>query len=83
MITPIELGLSSDLDGQMQIAEEELCVGRSVQLRLKFRGRETAHTELGFAVIQRATLRLGRAGRVEEGPKLIGRIIRVTIVPFQ
>jgi translation initiation factor IF-3 len=52
-----------------------------VKLRLKFRGREMAHTEIGFEVMKRAIGELEGMGHAEAEPKLNGRQIHVMITP--
>ena len=43
----------NDFLTKLRHAEEFLAHGNKVKLRLKFRGRELAHTEIGFAVVKR------------------------------
>jgi translation initiation factor IF-3 len=43
-----------DYETKLRHAEEFLNHGNKVKMRLKFRGREMAHTEIGFEVMQRA-----------------------------
>ncbi|HEY1110667.1 MAG TPA: translation initiation factor IF-3, partial [Opitutaceae bacterium] len=47
-----------------------------------FRGREMAHTELGFDVMKRAVADLVTMGHADSEPKLIGRNIHVMITPL-
>jgi translation initiation factor IF-3 len=63
-------------------AEEFLAHGNKVKLRLKFRGREMAHTEIGFAVMTRAVAELAGMGHPDAEPKLIGRNIHVMLTPL-
>ena len=63
-------------------AEEFLAHGNKVKLRLKFRGREMAHTEIGFDVIKRAVAELEGMGHPDAEPKLIGRNIHVMLTPL-
>ncbi len=51
-------------------------------MRLKFRGREMAHTELGFDVMKRAVADLASMGHPDAEPKLIGRNIHVMLTPL-
>ena len=53
-----------------------------MKLRLKFRGREMAHTELGFEVMKRAVVDLAGMGHPDAEPKLIGRNIHVMLTPL-
>ena len=51
-------------------------------MRLKFRGREMAHTEIGFDVMKRAVADLAGMGHPDADPKLIGRNINVMLTPL-
>jgi translation initiation factor IF-3 len=70
-----------DFFTKLRHAEEFLHHGNKVKLRLKFRGREMAHTELGFNVIKRAVTELAGMGHPDAEPKLIGRNINVMLTP--
>src|SRR5665213_457844 len=48
----------NDFNTKLRHAEEFLDHGNKVKLRLKFRGREMAHTEIGFDVMKRAVTEL-------------------------
>jgi translation initiation factor IF-3 len=63
-------------------AEEFLAHGNKVKLRLKFRGREMAHTDIGFAIMTRAVGELAGMGHPDAEPKLIGRNIHVMLTPL-
>ncbi|OYV00692.1 MAG: translation initiation factor IF-3, partial [Verrucomicrobiales bacterium VVV1] len=71
-----------DFFTKVRHAEEFLGHGNKVKLRLKFRGREMAHTELGFAVMTRAVGELVGMGHPDAEPKLIGRNIHVMLTPL-
>src|ERR1700709_1022520 len=51
-----------DFNTKVRHAEEFLDHGNKVKLRLKFRGREMAHTELGFGVMKKAVTELAGLG---------------------
>jgi translation initiation factor IF-3 len=53
-----------------------------VKIALKFRGREMAHTEVGFAVINKFLADIAAYGHPDFPPKLIGRGINVMISPL-
>src|SRR5580698_10167449 len=72
----------NDFNTKLRHAEEFLNHGNKVKLRLKFRGREMAHTELGFEVIKRAIVDLAGMGHPDAEPKLIGRNIHVMLTPL-
>src|SRR5580700_6399955 len=72
----------NDFNTKLRHAEEFLDHGNKVKLRLKFRGREMAHTELGFEVMKRAVIDLAGMGHPDAEPKLIGRNIHVMLTPL-
>lgn len=55
--------------------------GHRVKGSLFFRGRENAHRELGFDVMNRFCEELKDFGDVEQKPKLVGRRIFCMVVP--
>lgn len=81
-----EIELSPRIDGhdlltKLRHAEEFLHDGAKVKMRLKFRGREMAHTEIGFDVMKRAISELEGMGHADAEPILNGRQINVMITP--
>src|SRR5271156_5520847 len=72
----------NDFITKMRHGEEFLAHGNKVKLRLKFRGREMAHTEIGFEVIKRAVDELIGMGHPDNDPRLIGRNIHVMLTPL-
>lgn len=55
--------------------------GHKVKLSLQFRGRENAHREIGFEVINRAITECGELCQVDMAPKLVGRSIVSMLSP--
>ncbi len=53
-----------------------------VKVTLKFRGREMAHTEFGFQVVQKFLTDIAPYGHPDFEPKLNGRAINVMISPL-
>jgi translation initiation factor IF-3 len=72
----------NDFLTKLRHAEEFLDHGNKVKLRLKFRGREMARTEMGFEVINRALAELATMGHPDGSPKLTGRNIYVMLTPL-
>ncbi len=72
----------NDFVTKLRHAEEFLELGNKVKLRLKFRGREMAHTERGFEVVNRALTELSSMGHPDGPPKLTGRNIFVMLTPL-
>jgi translation initiation factor IF-3 len=71
----------NDFHTKIRHAEEFLDKGNKVKLRLKFRGREMAHTEIGFKVISDALAELNGMGHPDSEPKLLGKQINVMLTP--
>jgi len=72
----------NDYTTKLRHAEDFLSHGNKVKLRLKFRGREMVHTEIGFGVIKRAVTDLAGMGHPDADAKLIGRNITVMLTPL-
>ncbi len=75
-IDPHDLGVK--LDHAIGFLSEDM----KVKVTLKFRGREMAHTEFGFQVVQKFLLDLAAYGHPDSEPTLIGRGINVMITPL-
>jgi translation initiation factor IF-3 len=71
-----------DLGVKVQHAIDFLCEDMKVKITLKFRGREMAHTEVGFQVVQKFLSEIAGHGHPDFNPKLIGRGINVMISPL-
>lgn len=68
-----------DLNVRLRRAEEFLEDGDKIMFRVKFRGREMAHTELGFQLLNKIFESMGEKITVEREPKMEGRSITVII----
>jgi translation initiation factor IF-3 len=75
-IDPHDLGVKRDH------AIGFLCEDMKVKVTLKFRGREMAHTEFGFEVVQKFLADIAAYGHPDYEPNLIGRGINVMITPL-
>lgn len=64
-----------DFETKMRHAKEFLEEGHRVKFSLFFRGRENAHQNLGFQVMNRAAQICQEFGVVEQSPRLIGKTI--------
>lgn len=81
-----EIELSARIDQhdfytKLRHAEEFLDEGSKVKLRLKFRGREMAHTDIGFDVVRKAIEELSTMGHPDAEPKLTGKQINIMLTP--
>ncbi|AKC82361.1 translation initiation factor IF-3 [Verrucomicrobia bacterium IMCC26134] len=72
----------NDFLTKIRHAEEFLDHGAKVKLRLKFRGREMAHTEIGFELMKRALSELSGMANPDSEARLMGKQINVMLTPF-
>ncbi len=63
----------------MNRTEEFLKEGHKVKLTVKFKGREMAHQEVGYQVLQEALSFLGDKVSVEKEPKMEGRKLSMIV----
>jgi translation initiation factor IF-3 len=71
-----------DLGIKVQHAVNFLCEDMKVKVALKFRGREMAHTEIGFEVVNKFIAQISPFGHPDFQPKLVGRAINLMITPL-
>jgi translation initiation factor IF-3 len=71
-----------DLQIKVQHAVNFLCEDMKVKVALKFRGREMAHTEIGFEVVNKFIVEITPFGHPDFAPKLVGRAINLMITPL-
>jgi len=71
-----------DLAIKVQHAVGFLCEDMKVKVALKFRGREMAHTEIGFEVVNKFIAEIAQFGHPDFEPKLVGRAINLMITPL-
>ena len=70
---------SGDLDTKAKHVQEFLDEGSKIKVTIRFRGRELAHTELGYDVLQEVLKRLTSAYVVEKAPAMDGKTMSMTI----
>ena len=68
-----------DLDTKAKHVQEFLDEGDKVKVTIRFRGRELAHTELGYDVLNEVLKRLTSAYVVEKQPAMDGKFMSMTI----
>lgn len=66
---------------KLKAAKRFLEDGDKVKVVLRFRGREMAHTELGFGLLKKMLVDLGEAAKVEFEPKMEGRQVMMVVAP--
>ncbi|MBT3193834.1 MAG: translation initiation factor IF-3 [Verrucomicrobia bacterium] len=64
-----------DYETKLGHVKKFLSKGHKVKISLTFRGRENAHRELGFAVVERVIKDCADVSSVDMAPKRVGRMI--------
>jgi translation initiation factor IF-3 len=70
---------SGDLEIKLRKIRSFLNDGHKVRIQIFFRGRELAHKELGFTLIERITSLLEDDAIVEQQPQMAGRNLSITV----
>ncbi len=70
---------SGDLDIKLRKIRKFLDDGNKVKIMIFFRGREMAHKELGFKLIEDIINRLDDVAVVEQKPQMAGRNLSITV----
>lgn len=73
---------SHDFSVKLTHAIDFLCDEMKIKITLKFRGREMAHQEYGFQVVERFLKDVSPYGHPDAPPKLLGRGINVMVTPL-
>jgi len=71
-----------DLGVKLSHSIDFLCEDMKVKIVLKFRGREMAHTEYGFQLIEKFLKEITPYGHPDSTPKMVGRAINVMLSPL-
>jgi translation initiation factor IF-3 len=72
-----------DLETKRNHAIQFLCDDMKVRVKLRFRGRQKAHKELGFQVVNQLIQDVAAYGRVDAPPKMLGdRDLNAIISPL-
>lgn len=78
----IRLGLkiaTNDLDIKLRKIREFLEAGHKVKIMVFFRGREMAHKELGYEMIERIITLLEDDAVLEQKPQMAGRNLSISV----
>jgi len=70
-----------DFDTKTRSVEKFLNEGHKVKITIMFRGRESAHPELGKKILDRIVEKLADIAKVESAPKLDGRNMIMVLGP--
>lgn len=62
--------------------ENFLDEGNKVKVQLQFRGRENAHKDLGFVVLQRVAADMTGMANLDQKPRLAGRAVTMLLSPL-
>ena len=76
VIDPHDFGI------KLQHAVEFLCEDMKVKVALRFKGRQMAHKEIGFEVMQKFVDDIKAWGQPDAPPKMIGRSINLMLSPL-
>jgi len=71
-----------DLGVKVGHAIDFLCEDMKVKVALRFRGREMAHTDVGFQVVESFIEKVSQYGQADFKPKLNGRTIVLMVSPL-
>jgi len=71
----------NDYQVKLRAAKRFLEDGDKVKVVLRFRGREMAHTEIGFGLLKKMIEDLGAVAKVEFEPKMEGRQVMMVLGP--
>jgi translation initiation factor IF-3 len=70
-----------DFDFKLKHVRRFLEDGHKAKVTVRFKGREMAHTELGWKMLHRMTELLGDIAAVESHPRLEGRMLSMILSP--
>jgi translation initiation factor IF-3 len=70
-----------DYDVKMRSMRRFFDEGDKVKITLRFRGRELAHQELGYRLLQRVKTDIEGTAKVEAEPRLEGRQMVMVLAP--
>ncbi len=70
-----------DYDVKMRAINKFIGEGDKVKVTLRFRGREMAHQELGMKVLDRVRNDMEPVTKVEQFPKMEGRMMTMVMAP--
>ena len=70
-----------DYDVKMRAMLRFFEEGDKVKVTLRFRGREMAHQELGYKLLNRVRDDIGKIAKVEQEPRFEGRQVVMVLAP--
>jgi len=78
----IRMGLkigANDLEIKLRKIREFLQIGHKVKILIFFRGREMAHPELGYEMIEKIASKIEEDAIIEQKPQLNGRNLSIVV----
>lgn len=70
---------TNDLEIKLRKIREFLSEGHKVKILIVYRGREMAHKELGFEMVDRIIAQLDQEAILEQKPLMAGRNLSIVI----
>lgn len=70
-----------DYETKMRSARRFLDEGDKVKVTVRFRGREMMHSERGMTVLERIQTDLGEVAKIEQTPRMEGRMMTMIVAP--
>lgn len=70
---------ANDLDIKLRKIREFLSEGHKVKILVVFRGREMAHQDLGFVMMDKIVALLDEDATLEQKPQMAGRNLSIVI----
>jgi len=70
---------ANDLEIKLRKIREFLAVGHKVKILIFFRGREMAHQDLGYIMIERIAAQLEEDAIIEQKPQMAGRNLSIVV----
>ncbi len=70
-----------DYQTKLKHVKEFLSARDKVRISLMFKGREMAQKEFGMQLLARLATDVAAVGEAESNPKMMGRLVSVTIIP--
>lgn len=70
---------TGDLDIKLRKIRSFLAEGHKVRIQIVYRGREMAHKELGYVMVDRIVALLEEDAVVEQQPMMAGRNLSITV----
>lgn len=70
---------SGDLEVKLRKVRSFLTAGHKVRLQIFYRGREMAHKELGYELMDKIVAELQDEAVMEQKPQMLGRNLSVTV----